>query len=496
MSRGRNRTRAGRIIAPGGVAWIAALALLGCTRIYGGPGVSPAPDIPWTPPPGAKPHPVATTPGATIPAELLESNARWTLADLVDIALRSSSETRAAWAAARAAAAAYGSRLGDYLPDVNLNAQVGRQQNAAQPDRPSVEQRTYGPAADLTWLLFNFGGRRAKVEETHQALLAADWTHNGVIQDVVLRVEQAYYQHVATRALLAAEESTLTEVRIGLDASEERHRAGLGTIAEVLQARTAVSQVQLIVESLRGGIATTRGALATAMGLPANTEFEAEPLPLELPVQQTETSVEQYLAQAREQRPDLAAARAQVFAADAHVRSVRAEGYPALTAVGSLGRVFRDRPDDFSDTHTAALQLRFPIFTGFSHPCDVLESKADADAARARLQGMEQAVTLQVWTSYYDFKTAKQRLKTSEDLMRSATESHDVALGRYRAGVGTILDLLSAQAALEAARAVQVQARADWCVSLARLAHATGVLGPAADPAVGAATDSGKEERP
>jgi outer membrane protein TolC len=448
------------------------------------------------PPRGANSHRVAPAAGGEIPPELQESSGHWTLADLVDIALRRSSETRAAWAAARSAAAAYASQRGTYLPDVSLNAQVGRQQNAPQPGRPGVEQRTYGGSVDLTWLLFNFGGRRAKVEETRQALFAADWAHNGVIQDVVLRVEQAYYEYVATRSLLAAEESTLTEVRIGLDASEERHRAGLGTIAEVLQARTAVSQAQLVVEGLRGAIATTRGALATSMGLPANVGFEVEPLPLELPVQQTETSVEQYLARAQERRPDLAAARAQVRAAEAHVRSVQAEGYPALTAVGSVGRVFRDRPDDFSDTHTTALQLRFPILTGLSHPYDVLESKADADAARARLQGMEQAVTLQVWTSYYDFKTAEQRLKTSEDLVRSATESHDVALGRYRAGVGMILDLLSTQAALEAARAEQVQARADWFVSLARLAHATGVLGPTGDPAAGAAPDSGRELRP
>lgn len=471
--------RTGTIVLRGGVALSAALLLLGCTRIYGGPGTSPAPGVPWTPPPGAQPRAVAVASPATLPAELLEAGAHASLADVIDIALANSAETRAAWAAARAAAAAYGSQVGDYLPDVSLGAQVGRQQNAAPSGQASVEQRTYGGSADLTWLLFNFGGRRAKVEETRQALLAADWAHNGAIQDLVLRVEQAYYEHVATRALLAAEESTLTEVRVGLSASEERHRAGLGTIAEVLQARTAVSQVELIVERLRGGVATTRGALASSAGLPPNMAFEVEPLPLELPVVQTETTVEAYLARAQALRPDLAAARAQVRAADAHVGAVRAEGYPALTAVGSLGRVFRDRPDDFSDTHTASLKLQVPLFTGFSHPYDVLASKADADAARARLQTVEQAVALQVWTSYYDFKTAEQRLKTSEDLVRSATESHAVALGRYRAGVGAILDLLSAQATLEAARAEQVQARADWFVSLARLAH-----------------DTGKEERP
>ena len=83
---------------------------------------------------------------------------------------------------------------------------------------------------------------------------------------------------------------------------------------------------------------------------------------------------------------------------------------------------------------------------------------------------------LEVWTSYYNLKTAEQRVRTSEDLLQSATESYQVALGRYRAGVGSILDLLSAQSALEGARAQRVQAKSDWFVSLAQLAHDTGTL--------------------
>jgi outer membrane protein TolC len=52
----------------------------------------------------------------------------------------------------------------------------------------------------------------------------------------------------------------------------------------------------------------------------------------------------------------------------------------------------------------------------------------------------------------------------------------DVALGRYRAGVGGIIELLTAEAALENARAQEVQARTDWFLSIAQLAHATGTL--------------------
>ena len=52
--------------------------------------------------------------------------------------------------------------------------------------------------------------------------------------------------------------------------------------------------------------------------------------------------------------------------------------------------------------------------------------------------------------------------------------------GRYKAGVGSILDLLTAQSALAEARSQEAQARSLWFLSIAQLAHSTGVLEPGA----------------
>jgi outer membrane protein len=382
------------------------------------------------------------------------------------------------------------------MPDVNLGASAGRQKAAATSSSTPQEQSTYGWSGDLSYLLFNFGGRRAGVEETRRALEAADWTHNQVLQDVILRVEEAYYGYISTRALAEAEESTFKEMQSNLDAAEVRHKTGLATIADVLAAKTALSQVALVLEGIRGQISVTRGALATAMGLPANTTFDVELPPPELPAQKVSEDVDQILEQAKTERPDLAAAQAQARKAEAHLRKVKADGWPSLSLSGSLGRVYRDSPDRFSDPYAAAIQLRFPFFTGFSHTYDVYQSQADLDAAQARVQSLQQQVVLQVWSSYYSFKTAEQRVVTSDDLLASATESHDVAAGRYKAGVGSILDLLSAQAALESARAQRVLARSDWFTSLAQLAHDSGTLRVPGTAGGGSGNDSGKEGRP
>ena len=473
------KKRSQRLI--GGASTLLFLLGAGCAHVpslYGQPGTSAAPQTPWVPPPPARVAPATPSTAPPLPTQLPPGADHLSLAQVVDIALRTSTQTRAAWASARAAAAAYGSKEGSWYPDVNLGANVSRQRSAPSNGVQAPEQRTYGGTADFSWMLFNFGGRRAAIDETRQALLAADWNHNAVIQNVVLAVEQAYYQYVTAKALLASEQSTLKEARANLDAANAQHQAGLATIADVLQAQTAVSQVRFSVAGLQGQISTTRGALATAMGLPADLDFDVEGLPETPPRQEAAVEVDRALEEAKANRPDLAAARAEAMQAEAHLRAVRAAQYPAFTAGGVGARTFPDNPDHPYSTYTATLGVRVPLFTGFSQQYDVQQSKAEVDLARAQLQSAEQAVILQVWTSYYDFKTAQERLAASDDLLKSASQAHDAVLGRYQAGVGSILDLMTAEAALEGARAQQVQARSDWYMFLAQFAHDTGTLAP------------------
>jgi outer membrane protein TolC len=83
-----------------------------------------------------------------------------------------------------------------------------------------------------------------------------------------------------------------------------------------------------------------------------------------------------------------------------------------------------------------------------------------------------------VFSSYYALQTATQRVTTAAELLASATQSEEVAVGRYAEGVGSILDLLTAQSVLADARAQSVQSRWTWYATLAQLARDAGVLGP------------------
>lgn len=457
------------------------VGIVGCgnpPRVGGVAGAPPSPSTPWKAPAGAIKQEAAVIPAvaAGVPADLQERIRRLSLVDVVDLALRNNPATRASWAQARAAASLFGSARGAYYPTVEGAGSLARVQSPATSTRPAGKRTEYGPSIALNYLLLDFGGRSGAVETARQSLFAANLAHNATLQNTVLQAEVAYFAYMANLALLAAQRSALADARANLTAAQRRNTVGLATIADVLQARTALSQEQLNLETIQGNLQAARGSLASALGLPANLPFELEPLPTEIPVGMITQSVDSVINEALRNRPDLAAARAQAAAASAQVRVARSAYLPSLTFGGDAARTYSSPPTFAGPSYRVALGVAIPIFD-FSRQYDVAAARAQADAASAFADQARQDVITQVFVSYYALQTAERRVATADDLLASAQQSVQVAAGRYREGVGSIIDLLTAQTALANARAQQVQSRWQWYTALAQLARDAGVLG-------------------
>ncbi len=438
------------------------------------------------------PPPVPEAPVPLIPEHLLAPDATFTLADVVDIALKNNPLTRESYFRALAARDQLGIDRAAYYPSVDLLGNAAKIKQNALGGQFDFSQTTYGPEATLSWLIFDLGGRGADAESSRLAVLAADWTHTTVVQNVILGVQQAFVEYLNARAQLDAAKTSLTTARTAYEAANVRKEAGVATIADVLQAQTAMSQAQLAVDRLSGQVQAVRGALATAMGLPATTPYDVGELPADLPLDFASRTVDELIERAREVRPDLAAARLEAEKSTVEIRSARAAGLPSLVASADASRSYYD-PSTFAsygDSWAVRLGLRVPVFTGFEVKNRVQKARDEASAAAAAADSLEQQVILEVWTSFYGLQTATQLVRTSRDLLASAEQSERVALGRYREGVGTILDLLAAQAALADARAQEILARSSWFYALAQLAHDTGV----ASPTLAAAVSVNREE--
>jgi outer membrane protein len=428
----------------------------------------PAPGLRWQ-----SPMPLPSLPD--VPGErIAAADQPLSLPELTEFALLNNPRTRQAWYGARAVAVGVGIEQAGSLPQITGTVNAQRSEQAGQSGTQIPWLTRYGPAVTLSYLLYDFGVTANQIKAAEFQALAAALTQNRVLQDVVLDVEQAYYQLLGTEQLVRSNELFLKSVRTALDATQRRREAGLATVADVYRAETQVAQAQLNLTRSQGGLEKARGQLASAVGLPVNVALRVRTIDREPSISEVTESLSNVLARAKESRPDLVAAEAQARAARAQANAAAREGFPTITVNASSGRTFftHDRP--FTESNSIALSLSIPIFTGFNHTYTVRQAEARAAQAEATREVLRRQTELEVWQSFYDVQTAAGGVSTTEVQLRAAQQTAEATLARYRSGFGSLLDLITAQVDESNARVQRIQSYLDWFTAVARLNYAIG----------------------
>ena len=453
--------------------------------------VSPAPNQRWIP---EQPLPQVSPPISmqSLPAEL---NRPLSLAELTEIALSLNVRTRQAWLQARVEAAQSGiDHAGDF-PQINglisdriartvsgtsglqggsIIDQRGNAASVAQGGRPYSVFTTYGPTLSLSYVLFDFGKRAADKEATGYRLLAANLAQNRALQDVAFQVEQAYYRVLGFEQLVRATRESLKNFQTALDATQRRHDSGLATIADVYRSETQVGQAQLVLSRNEGELSKARGLLAATVGLPVNFALQLQPMSGQLPVAEIDQSMADLLTDAKANRPDLVAAEARARAARATARAETRLGLPTLTFVSQYARQIYTSALSAQDAYVFGLNLNIPIFSGFGDTYRVRRREEEAKVADAARDLVYTQTEQDVWQAYFDLQTAATSLSSTANLVKSASQSADAAVARYKGGVGSLLDLITAQLDDTNAKVQEIQSRLDWYQALARLNFALG----------------------
>jgi outer membrane protein len=420
------------------------------------------------------------TPGLADPLgrACAEPDGALSLAAAVDIALCRNPTTRSAWAAAHQQAAALGSAESAWLPDVAATGTESRAFGAHTDVTGAVvstPQNTRDAALNLSWTLYDFGARDGRISSARHLLDYAAATASSVSQQTVLNVVQSYYGMVGADASLSAARATEAADERSYEIARSLREGGAGNLADVLQAQTAASQAVLVRVQAEAAAKNSHGTLSVTLGLPADEVLTLAPdeVPAEAPV--LTARMADLMAEAMRQRPDLAAALAQRDSAEANVTIARAAGRPSISV--SAGRDLIDTTGIPHQNYSViGVNVTVPIFTGFNVDYAVRQAQAALQASEANADQVRLGVSLGVWNAYHLLESANQQLTVSFSLIKMAEENQQVALGRYQAGVGTIVDVLTAQAAAALARQTRINAELGWQVARAQLALALGRL--------------------
>jgi len=418
------------------------------------------------------------------PAFTVDPNRSYSLPELIDLAEQHNPQTRFAWERAKAQAAALGIARSEWYPMLGaiLAGQVDR--FALLIDAAFTRQTvsTSDLALTLSYSILDLG-RRPRIQQASAQLLAANFGFNDTHRNIIYQVRQAYYIVLAAAAQQQAAEANLANAQAVQSAAEDRLANGLATRPDVLEAQSATAQAQYNLQTAIGAYQNARGDLATAIGAPATVAVQVEPV-TSLSIPDTiEESVEELIARALQQRPDLLQQVADLRAREAQVKQAKSAYYPTLTTSVLAGQQYLSGfQEQFPSTQTslfagsASATLSWTIFDGGARRSSVVQTEANRRAAAAQVDTTRNQVADEVWRAYFNVKTAFRQREAAAALLQSAQESYNAALEAYHYGVRNLLDVTSAQQVLAQARSTDIAASTQLLTALATLSFRTGDL--------------------
>lgn len=441
--------------------------------------------------PDCKGGALACDPSVLCP-DLPDPNHVLSLAEVLDIALLQNTQTQITWAQARQAAAQYGQSQSSAFPNISIDYYRTHQRSTfltsqVEPNATIIQNEVlvsdeifWGPQANLSYTIFDFGVLRYTSEAARYALYFADYTHNDAIQSVMETITLDYYNALAQKQLLIAKEADLATSLETLAAADLGFAQGARNLSDVLEARTQTLLAEINLFAQHQTLNTANATLLDDMGLPSNTPFQLARLPIVNPASISLDPLDTYIELAYQCRPDLLGARATLASAEMSLKAAKRQWLPQLDYSLQIGKTYWQGgfQDDYNFISTFTVSM--PLFTGFYIRNQIKLSQAEVEAAVAELRQMELEVIKDLTTAHYNVGIAFETLKAANRFLEVTQEQYKVAIAQYREGVNTILDVVSAQSSLFNARAQQAEATQQWFSSLATLSYSAGII--AANP--------------
>lgn len=407
----------------------------------------------------------------------------YSLADLIDLAETHNPDTRVAWAHARSQAAALGIARSELYPTLAAAAlsQTSRDEAFFGNRFNAQALQNFEVALDLSYTVFDFGGRRGRINAAKAQLLAANFAFNDTQRNVIYQVEQSYYRLLSSMGQEDAARASLSNAETVQEAAENRLAHGLATLPDVLEARSATAQADYDLQSVLGAEQIAKGDLATAVGGRASLTIKIQPLDgLPMP-DSVSDSVQSAIDRALSQRPDLMQQVAEIRSANARVQEAHSAYYPSLSLdAGPAAQSVYALQSPYDWSHTAGLtgglgfSLKWTIFDGGARKNRLLQARTNVQEAKAQAEVKRNQIADEVWTAYSNLNTALHQRQAAVALLQAASQSYDSALQSYNYGVRSLLDVTAAQRTLAQARSADVYARTQVLTSFADLAFRTG----------------------
>ncbi len=345
----------------------------------------------------------------------------------------------------------------------------------------------YSFGLQFTQPIFDLGAFR-RLSQYRASERAAGRTWDEARLQVAFDVTRRFYELVkAERTLVVLKKAAQRSAEL-VGRADALFAAGRAQKLDTFSARVNLGNDRIQVEQGQTRLVQARGDLAVALGLPGDAPVEvvapSSVVGKILPAVEPE-AVELLMTRATERRPSLAAATAQVEAAESTLGVARSAYVPTLSAQASYSRsgqkatttssgdgVYGDPSRNYGAS--VGLLLSWNLFAGRSSEAGVARAEASAERARAIAARTRDAVAREVTLARQTLTALAAQVTLSADNLIAAEQSLALARQRLEAGLASQLEVRDASLKFTQAELSLEQARIDHAVATAELARAVG----------------------
>jgi outer membrane protein len=330
----------------------------------------------------------------------------------------------------------------------------------------------YSAGVSASELIYDFGQTTGRWNAAKATLRSQEESERNFVVQVAFNLRSAYFAAAAARALVKVAEDTLRNQEAHLKQTQGFVEAGTRPEIDLAQARTdyANAKVQLI--NAQVAYDTDKALLNQAMGAERGTDYEVADPPAD-PVPGEDTGTDAILPVALTARPDLLSLARQIESQELTMKSVKGNYAPSIGLnVGATEKGYE--LDSLVWNWSAVLSLNWQLFGGGITDAQMREARANTAALRAQYDLQRQQVRADVERARLGVRAAKATIEATHEAAANARVRLGLAEGRYRAGIGSMIELGDSQVALTAAAAQEIQAVFSLATARARLLQALG----------------------
>jgi outer membrane protein len=389
-------------------------------------------------PPPPAPLPNAQSPGAGTPLTLRQAEA---------IAIKNNPQITIGKLRALAAEQYVREARSALLPTANISltavaSNPGGRITAGALNNPAVYPRAAG-GVSVTQLLTDFGRTNNLLSSSEFGARAEYQNAAATRADILLAVDQAFYNSLETKALVTVAEETVHARQTLVDKIQALTNAKLKSEIDLSFSSVDLARGKLLLLEAQNNFQASLAGLSAILGYPDEQNFQLVEEPS--PITEPDLDVAPLIQKALEQRPEIKALEFQLESAQKFGRAEHDLRRPTVDALGVVGEApVRDNhiPNWYG---AVGVNINIPVFNGFLYSARAKAADLLTEADRQKLLDTQNNIARDVRNAWQDSRRAFERLSVTRQLLEQANLSLSLAQARYNLGLGSIVEFTQAE---------------------------------------------------